>query len=241
MIKNIDCLSCADDGNESNWSLSLPSRSITDWWSSHSWGILEAERTSTGCHVPIGHPIARCCQLPTNCLLNFDVCGCLQTSERHRQCHIMEPHPSHWRCMSVTHLSVDQEKSVLLAHCLHKTNIMSRVFIVGAEKLLRHLKNAGVPICLATSSHRRHVDIKTTNHKEVFELFDHQVTGELYKNLLPCRLACSFSEPELHYVGRKACLRYAISIVFATAIQAVTASMYLLQLDDAYSYWGLFL
>jgi (DL)-glycerol-3-phosphatase len=48
----------------------------------------------------------------------------------------------------------------------------------GAKQLITHLKAAGVPICVATSSHRRHFDLKTSRHGEFFELFDHVVTGD---------------------------------------------------------------
>jgi hypothetical protein len=44
--------------------------------------------------------------------------------------------------------------------------------------LLRHLVAAGVPIALATSSHLRHFTLKTTQHPELFSLFNHRVTGE---------------------------------------------------------------
>lgn len=48
----------------------------------------------------------------------------------------------------------------------------------GAERLLRHLKAQGIPISLATSSHSRHFDMKTTQHRELFRAFDHIVTGD---------------------------------------------------------------
>jgi HAD superfamily hydrolase (TIGR01509 family) len=48
----------------------------------------------------------------------------------------------------------------------------------GAEKLLRHLKAHNIPFSLATSSHKRHYELKTTNHTEVFSLFDHITTGD---------------------------------------------------------------
>lgn len=48
----------------------------------------------------------------------------------------------------------------------------------GAEKLLRYLYDCKIPFCLATSSHKRHYDLKTTNHKPVFELFNHRITGD---------------------------------------------------------------
>lgn len=48
----------------------------------------------------------------------------------------------------------------------------------GAERLLRHLKDSGVPIAVATSSHARHFAAKTQNHTQLFGLFDHIVTGD---------------------------------------------------------------
>jgi beta-phosphoglucomutase-like phosphatase (HAD superfamily) len=47
----------------------------------------------------------------------------------------------------------------------------------GAERLVRHLRAHGVPICVATSSHARHFALKTQAHTELFALFDHIVTG----------------------------------------------------------------
>lgn len=49
----------------------------------------------------------------------------------------------------------------------------------GAERLILHLKASGVPICVATSSHRRHFERKTTKHTALFSLFDHIVTGDM--------------------------------------------------------------
>ncbi len=48
----------------------------------------------------------------------------------------------------------------------------------GAEALVRHLVRHGVPVALATSSHRRHYDLKTQQHRELFSLFSPTVTGE---------------------------------------------------------------
>lgn len=42
---------------------------------------------------------------------------------------------------------------------------------------MRHLHKHKVPICLATSSGEPSVKIKTTHHKELFELFSHKVMG----------------------------------------------------------------
>ncbi|KAG8226731.1 hypothetical protein J437_LFUL004381 [Ladona fulva] len=47
----------------------------------------------------------------------------------------------------------------------------------GAEKLVKHLKQKGVPIAVATSSSIESYNLKTQNHKEFFALFHHIVNG----------------------------------------------------------------
>lgn len=47
----------------------------------------------------------------------------------------------------------------------------------GAEALVRRLHASGVGIAVATSSHRRHFEAKTTKHKALFSLFSHVTTG----------------------------------------------------------------
>ncbi|XP_055856197.1 probable pseudouridine-5'-phosphatase isoform X1 [Episyrphus balteatus] len=47
----------------------------------------------------------------------------------------------------------------------------------GAERLIRHLHETKVPFALATSSGEEMVDLKTTHHKELFQLFHHKVCG----------------------------------------------------------------
>jgi (DL)-glycerol-3-phosphatase len=49
----------------------------------------------------------------------------------------------------------------------------------GSARLIRHLKDSGVPMCVATSSHRRHFDLKSSKHGALFELFDHIVSGDM--------------------------------------------------------------
>ena len=55
---------------------------------------------------------------------------------------------------------------------------LTSALLPGAERLLRHLRAHGVPAALATSSHRRHYELKATLHAQLFgEAFDHIVTG----------------------------------------------------------------
>ncbi|XP_034699129.1 (DL)-glycerol-3-phosphatase 2 [Vitis riparia] len=48
----------------------------------------------------------------------------------------------------------------------------------GASRLVKHLHASGIPICVATGSHRRHFELKTQRHGEVFSLMHHVVLGD---------------------------------------------------------------
>lgn len=48
---------------------------------------------------------------------------------------------------------------------------------IGAERLVKHLHKHNIPIALATSSGEDSVEVKTRNHRELFELFGHKVMG----------------------------------------------------------------
>ncbi|KAI3772069.1 hypothetical protein L6452_03243 [Arctium lappa] len=48
----------------------------------------------------------------------------------------------------------------------------------GASRLVKHLHATGVPICVATGSHKRHFELKTQNHGEIFSLMHHIVMGD---------------------------------------------------------------
>ncbi|XP_050389787.1 pseudouridine-5'-phosphatase [Patella vulgata] len=48
-------------------------------------------------------------------------------------------------------------------------------FLPGAEKLIKHLHGHNIPIAIATGSNSWSYNLKTSNHKEVFDLFHHVV------------------------------------------------------------------
>ncbi|MED6184899.1 glutathione synthase [Stylosanthes scabra] len=48
----------------------------------------------------------------------------------------------------------------------------------GADRLIRHLHAKGVPIAVGTGSHKRHFELKTQRHRELFALMHHVVLGD---------------------------------------------------------------
>ncbi|KAL6956417.1 glutathione synthase, partial [Sarracenia purpurea var. burkii] len=48
----------------------------------------------------------------------------------------------------------------------------------GASCLIKHLHTNGIPICVATGSHRRHFELKTQRHRDLFSLMHHVVLGD---------------------------------------------------------------
>lgn len=57
------------------------------------------------------------------------------------------------------------------------TSKKSLFICTGADRLITHFYNNNIPICVATSSSKESFTIKTKNHCELFELFDHIVMG----------------------------------------------------------------
>jgi pseudouridine-5'-monophosphatase len=50
--------------------------------------------------------------------------------------------------------------------------------MAGAQALVRHLSDHGVPIAVGTSSSRHYFELKTTRHRDWFALFDAIVTAD---------------------------------------------------------------
>ncbi|XP_006341286.1 (DL)-glycerol-3-phosphatase 2, partial [Solanum tuberosum] len=50
--------------------------------------------------------------------------------------------------------------------------------VIGASRLIHHLHENGIPICVATGTHTRHFDLKTQRHSELFSLMHHIVRGD---------------------------------------------------------------
>ncbi|CAA7408188.1 unnamed protein product [Spirodela intermedia] len=66
-----------------------------------------------------------------------------------------------------------EEREGMLQQLFTTTELMP-----GAKRLIDHLHAKGVPICVATGSHRRHFQLKTQNHSDVFALMHHIVVGD---------------------------------------------------------------
>ncbi|TVU42159.1 hypothetical protein EJB05_08551, partial [Eragrostis curvula] len=48
----------------------------------------------------------------------------------------------------------------------------------GVRRLIQHLHANGIPLCVATGTHKHHFAVKTQNHQEMFSLMHHIVTGD---------------------------------------------------------------
>eukprot|EP00252_Welwitschia_mirabilis_P026447 TRINITY_DN868_c0_g1_i1.p1 TRINITY_DN868_c0_g1~~TRINITY_DN868_c0_g1_i1.p1 ORF type:complete len:235 (+),score=58.26 TRINITY_DN868_c0_g1_i1:224-928(+) len=48
----------------------------------------------------------------------------------------------------------------------------------GVERLIKHLYRHQIPMAVATSTHQRHFELKTTKHKDLFSLMHHIVKGD---------------------------------------------------------------
>ncbi|XP_075236423.1 pseudouridine-5'-phosphatase-like [Lycorma delicatula] len=78
---------------------------------------------------------------------------------------------------SELNLPVTEEEFHIESKKIQLSKLSSAELMPGAERLVRHLSKSGIPICVATSSGKESVDLKTSNHKELISLFSHIVMG----------------------------------------------------------------
>ncbi|KAI9126125.1 hypothetical protein K1719_003543 [Acacia pycnantha] len=74
--------------------------------------------------------------------------------------------------------SLSAEQFLVEREEMLKTLFPTSELMPGASRLIRHLHAKGVPIGLATGTHRRHFELKTQRHGEVFSLMHHIVLGD---------------------------------------------------------------
>ncbi|PSN32125.1 Pseudouridine-5'-phosphatase [Blattella germanica] len=72
-------------------------------------------------------------------------------------------------------LPVTPEELLDQQHALQEEMLTQVPLMPGAERLVRHFHKHNIPIAVATSSSKESVDLKLTNHKELFTLFHHIV------------------------------------------------------------------
>ncbi|XP_048746881.1 pseudouridine-5'-phosphatase-like [Ostrea edulis] len=70
-------------------------------------------------------------------------------------------------------LTVDQY--LQMAHEQQEKLFPTVNLLPGAERLVKHLRNHGIPIATATGSHTQSFQLKTSSHKDLFSLFHHSV------------------------------------------------------------------
>lgn len=63
------------------------------------------------------------------------------------------------------------------------------LFLPGAEKIIRHLHSHNIPIGLATSCGEPHFLVKTSKHRDLFDLFEHKVMGSTDDDVESCKPA----------------------------------------------------
>ena len=74
-------------------------------------------------------------------------------------------------------LSCTPEQYLEETYKLHLQLFPNVGLLPGVQKLLENLHAKNVPIALATSSSKEYFELKTQNHKKLFALFHHIVTG----------------------------------------------------------------
>ncbi|VFQ81543.1 unnamed protein product [Cuscuta campestris] len=65
------------------------------------------------------------------------------------------------------------EREAMLQHVFPTSELMP-----GASRLILHLHKKGIPMSIATGTHKRHFQLKTQQHGELFSLMHHIVLGD---------------------------------------------------------------
>ncbi|KAI4376245.1 hypothetical protein MLD38_014030 [Melastoma candidum] len=74
--------------------------------------------------------------------------------------------------------SLSPEEFLVQREDLLRTLFPNSDMMPGASRLIRHLHEKGIPMAVATGSTKRHFELKTQRHKEIFSLMHHIVNGE---------------------------------------------------------------
>ncbi|KAK6159093.1 hypothetical protein DH2020_006407 [Rehmannia glutinosa] len=74
--------------------------------------------------------------------------------------------------------SLSAEEFLVEREDMLRTLFPSSELMPGASRLIQHLHANGIPISVATGSHRRHFELKTQRHGELFSLMHHIVLGD---------------------------------------------------------------
>ncbi|CAN1811307.1 (DL)-glycerol-3-phosphatase 2 [Linum perenne] len=74
--------------------------------------------------------------------------------------------------------SLSPEDFIVERESMLKSMFPTSELMPGASRLIKHLHAKGIPICVATGSHKRHFELKTQRHVELFSLMHHIVLGD---------------------------------------------------------------
>lgn len=74
-------------------------------------------------------------------------------------------------------LPISIEEFLNLVHAIENKVLPNVAILPGVDRLVRHLDKNKVPFAIATSSTKSSFDLKTSQHKSLFSLFNHIVTG----------------------------------------------------------------
>lgn len=80
-------------------------------------------------------------------------------------------------CVTDLKLNVTLDQFISEFRKITQERLQNVEFMPGAERLIKHLHDSKVPICVATSSGEESVKVKTKKHQEVFKLFHHITKG----------------------------------------------------------------